>query len=142
MFDYFKYRHKLYQINRKLDKIDKLYEKDFKRLKKEKNKEEFERVLAEWSGVAAEYETEKEIVQTKYFMRIAYRLNVHSPDILNPELWEESYWGKHLSDKARFELNKAIRQEKKERREGWVQIVTLFIGLVGTFIGLVSVWNK
>jgi hypothetical protein len=84
-------------------------------------------------------------LQTKFLVKAAERtlLPVPTFDVDGPEWQEASTTGRwHLSVEARAALRRNLRVESKERWELWYRWIPLVTGLLGTLIGLVSVFKR
>ena len=140
MIDYLKYRLQLRKLNKQIWENSKHYFKKIAQAEREKKEEsDIEDIYAEWQGVNKEPEINRKILETNYLMEKAIKYNVPLPDINDNTLYDVYYEHNFLSDKGRFELNRNIRQEIKERLEIWIPYITVVIGLIGALIGLISV---
>jgi hypothetical protein len=142
MLEYFKYIIDLKKYNKKIDENDKLY-KDLIEKAKRNNKpeEDIRKISDEWRAVNIDPELDIKILETKYLIKRANKYNVPWPrnsESENYSDWQNDFGIRYLSDEGRFRLNKLIRQEKKERREGFIQLITVITGLIGAVIGLIA----
>jgi hypothetical protein len=113
MWQNIKDRMELRKLNKQLDKHDADFRKDYDKAKKEcKNKEEMQ-VLYEIYRYERHqhYEIEIEILRTKLLRKKAEKYDVPVPEFNDEEYWEKELGGYYyLSQKGRFELNRAIRR--------------------------------
>jgi hypothetical protein len=80
-----------------------------------------------------------------HYMRIARKLQIPIPPFQQESgAWMESSMrgGYYLTSVARHELRAAIRAERKARRDEWTIWVSLTVGIIGSFTGLVAVWKN
>lgn len=142
MLEYIKYIRELKKYNKEIDDNDKHYKDRIEEAKKNNKTEEDIRMISdEWRAVNQDPELNIQILETKFLIRKANKYNVPWPRTSESENWSDwqNIFGiRYLSDKGRFRLNKLIRQEKKERREGFIQLITVITGLIGAAIGLMS----
>jgi hypothetical protein len=84
-----------------------------------------------------------EAIKTRRLLRKAYSLDVpyEYPREGSP-LWEQSHqlhtW--NLTTLGYSEVRKAIRQERRDRRESAITWAGVIIGTIGSLTGLLSVW--
>ena len=66
------------------------------------------------------------------------------PESKDKELWKDLYYagGRALTSKGFWELKKLIRQEKRERREGFVVWLAALTGIIGATTGLAAVLSR
>jgi len=113
-----------------------VYRKD---TKENHPREEIDSLIAEMRSECMSYEFEIEQIKTRQLRRKASRLNLPLLSTSNREIWERTVLGDTaLTEIGRHEVEKAIRQEKGERREGFIQYTTVIIGLIGVLIGLIA----
>ena len=140
MLDYLRYKRQTHKIIKEISNNDKFYGKKIEEEKKKcTTKDEIGKLYAEWRGVNDGPETELKVAMTRYLTAKATKYNVPIPEKSNEELWEDYFGYQFLTEKGHFELNKTIRQELKERLEIWIPIITALTGLIGVFIGLISI---
>jgi hypothetical protein len=140
MFDAIKYRWKLRKLEKELSKIG----DNFAKREKGLIGEELERVeYDEWFELEPIYE-EIVALKTKRFCQIANRLMVPLPDHSDKEFWKYRSDERTLilTDKGFWELKKFIRQEKRERREGFVVWLAALTGIIGAITGLAAVLTR
>ena len=136
------YIRELKKCNKEIDDNDKHYKNRIEEAKRKKKKQEDIRLISdEWRFVNQEPELDIRMLETKYIIRKANKYNVPWPrnsESENWSDWQNSYGLRYLSDEGRSRLNKLIRQELKERREPFIQLITVITGLIGAAIGLIS----
>lgn len=137
------------RLERRLARVQRLYQKLIRETATKKNREEgeLECLLQEGSEEERMAEDELSSVGSQNLIRDARRLGIAAPDF-NGEAYEEGLnpGTYHLTRAARMELRRLIREEKKARREEWsgalkdvvIPIALAITGLIGTTIGLVS----
>lgn len=137
MFEAIKYRWKLRQLEKECNRIQGTYAKRRKGLKGKDLAELHDEEGSEMLPVIEEIDA----LKTRRFCQIANRLIVPLPDYKNKELWCNRYYGRgrNLTDKGFWELKKLIRQEKRERREGFVVWLAALTGVIGAITGLAAV---
>ena len=143
MLDIIKYRSELRKLQKKREKNRKLYGKLIDELEKaKKSRDEIYSLRHEQNDI--EYYIDEQIIQVQHKLVVhqAEKCLIPVPEYSTKDgTWEESTttgrW--RLSQTTIFELKKAIREERKARREHWQSWVTLVIGLIGALIGLLSI---
>ena len=146
--NYFSYRLKLSKYSRERERLRKLYSKDLEVAKKKNDREEIESLLSALSHEQREPEEKMNLLKTHYLLSIADRLSLPTPPITEKDgQWEQSgFSGRYfLTNKGITELRSLIRQERRERRERYefiFRLLTILTGLIGVFIGLISVLKK
>jgi hypothetical protein len=141
MIEAIKYRWQLRKLNRKYDELSRFYaEKEAEA----KSKDDREMLRAEEGSEIVPIIEEMDSLQTKRFCQLANRLLVPIPERGNEEMWCERYYGygQTLTDKGIWEIKKLIRQEKRERREGFVVWLAALTGIVGAITGLAAVLTR
>ena len=133
-----KYRRQLRELNRKYDELSRFYADEEAKAKGSRQKEE---VRAEAGSEIVPILEKIDHLQTRRFCRIANRLLVPIPDRSDKEMWSEKHYdyGHVLTGKGIWEIKKLIRQEKRERREGFAFWLTASVGIIGAFTGLAAV---
>ena len=121
MFEVIKYRWELHKLDKECNRI----EKNFEKHKKGLSGEQLELLRAEVGSEIWPVFEKIDALKTRRFRQIANRLMVPLPvskDKEDKELWKDLDYvgGRALTDKGFWELKKLIRQEKQERREGFV----------------------
>jgi hypothetical protein len=136
----------LWQAQRAKSKLDKAYGKEVEALRKASKHQEAEEKLAEWSADGRQVEDEIDEIVSQRLLKRARRLDVPIPSPLFGNLEEDEFWdrsyssgGYILTRKGRAVLRDAVRKEKRERFESKARWITLFTGIIGAAIGLVSV---
>ena len=144
MFEKTKYRWQLLKLEKECSKIQRAYAKHKKGLSGEK----LELLRAEVGSEIWPVFEKINALKTRRFRQIANRLMVPLPESKDKELWEDLHYagGRALTDKGFWELKKLIRQEKRERREGfvvWLATLSAAItGIIGATSGLVAVLSR
>lgn len=141
MIETIKYRWQLRKLNRKCDELSRFYaDKEAE----SKNNNDKEMVRAEAGSVIVPVMEEIDSLQTKRFCQLANRLLVPIPDRSNKEMWREKHYsyGRTLTDKGIWEIKKLIRQEKRERREGFIVWLAALTGIVGAITGLAAILTR
>lgn len=135
-----KYRWKLRKLEKECSRIHQIYSKHRKGL----SGNELEQLNAEESSEVWPVFEEIDQLKSRCFYQIAHRLMVPLPDEKDKELWQEqSYgWGRVLTSKGIWELKKLIRQEKRERREGFIVWLASLTGIIGAITGLAAVLTR
>jgi len=138
MLNYLKDQIEIFKFYYEIRKIDNRFEKEYREAEKEgKEFEELEILGSVWSSESRPIELRIKNILSHKLVRKANKLNVPLPDY-EDERWEGTH-KERLSDKGRFEVNKAVRQEIKDRREMWIPAITVITGLIGALIGLIAV---
>jgi hypothetical protein len=128
-------------------RLDKAYGKEAEALRKAGKHQEREEKLAEWGADGQLAEDEISEIVAERLINKARRLDVPLPpypiegDAHQYEFWEtSSITGRYiLTQKGRALVRDALGKEKRERFESKARWVTLFTGIIGAAIGLVSV---
>jgi len=138
MFEAIKYRWKLRKLEKECNRIQGIYAKHRKGLK---GKDLAVLHSEEGSEICPVLE-EIDSLKTGRFSQIANRLMVPLPDYNDKELWQDLCYSSRrvaLTSKGFWELKKLIRQEKRERREGFVVWLATLTGIIGAITGLAAV---
>jgi hypothetical protein len=147
MFEAIKYRWELRKLEKECNRITEPYDKRRKGLSSQELEDLRFEIGSELSPVLEEINA----LKTRRFRQIANRLMVPLPESKDKELWEDLWkdlhyiGGRALTDKGFWELKKLIRQEKRERREGfvvWLAALTSIAGIIGTITGLIAVLTR
>jgi hypothetical protein len=140
MFEAIKYRWELQNLEKECNRI----EKNFEERKKGLSGEQLELLHAEVSNEIWPVSEKIDALKTRRFRQIANRLMVPLPESKDKELWQNLHCigGRALTDKGFWELKKLIRQEKRERREGFVVWLAALTGIIGTLTGLAAVLTR
>lgn len=140
MFEVIKYRLELHKLDKEYNRIDKSFQKHKKGL----SGEQLELLRAEASSEIFPLLEKINALKTRRFRQIADKLMVFLPETKDKELWEDLHYagGRTLTNKGFWELNKLIRQEKRERREGFVVWLAALTGIIGAITGLVAVLSS
>lgn len=140
MFEAIKYRWKLRNLEKECNRIQGIYAKHRKGLKGKELAELHGEEGCEMLPVIEEIDG----LKTGRFCQIANRLIVPLPDYNDKELWQDKSYGSGivLTSKGFWELKKLIRQEKRERREGFVVWLATLTGIIGAITGLAAVLTR
>ena len=140
MFEAIKYRWELRKFEKEHNRIEKNFEKHGKGLSGEK----LELLRAEVGNEIWPVFEKIDSLKTRRFCQIANRLMVPLPESKDKELWKDLHYagGRALTDKGFWELKKLIRQEKRERREGFVVWLAALTGIIGATTGLAAVLSR
>lgn len=140
MFEAIKYRWELQKLDKECNRI----EKNFEKHKKGLSGEHLELLRAEVSSEIWPVFEKIDALKTRRFRQIASRLMVPLPESKDKELWKDLHYaqGRALTDKGFWELKKLIRQEKRERREGFVIWLAALTGIIGATTGLAAVLSR
>lgn len=137
MFEAIKYRWELQKLDKEYNRI----EKNFEKHKKGLSGEQLELLRAEVSSEIWPVFEKIDALKTRRFRQITNRLMVPLPESKDKELWKDLHYvgERALTDKGFWELKKLIRQEKRERREGFVVWLAALTGIIGALTGLAAV---
>lgn len=140
MIEWLKYRWRLNQLNRKVDKEEKSYSESMSKAKGE----EKQRLHAEAGSYIVPLLEEISCLKSKRLCQIANRLIVPIPKVQEKPFWEYSHYtnGYYLSTEGINEVRKRIRQERLERCELVLKWIPAFVGIIGALIGLIAVMKK
>ncbi len=141
MIETIKYRRELRKLNKRRDELERLYAKQ---KAKAKTAKEIEELGAEIGSEIDPILEEINSLQSKRFCQIAHKLLVPTPDRTNENFWCQRHYdyGYILTDKGIWEIKKLIRQEKRERREGFVIWLAALTGIIGATTGLAAVLSR
>jgi hypothetical protein len=140
-------RINIYKNKKTIRKIESEYYKDIKKIEQRKgDAKEISKIMTEISSETHWYRDNINFYESQILIRTAKKLTIPLPKYnksnINDEFWETiGDTGGILKDKGKYILTKMIRAEKKEIRDAWMSHVTIIIGLIGTLIGLISVWK-
>ena len=154
MFDWLRYKRRLYGLNRREKKLNATGERLF-----EEGQEANDPVLLDnWldEGAQRKYEDiswERKKLVTRSLLKEADELHLPRPDYSEGGAWQkdirdeaDATFGYVLTPQAMLEVRSTIRKEKRERREELESLIkisggilTILTGFVGTLIGLVAV---
>lgn len=140
MYKAIKYRWELRKLEKEYNRIDKSFKKDKKGL----SGEQLEILRGEVSSEIWPVYEKIEALKTRRFRQIANRLMIPLPESKDKELWTDLQYVEEraLTDKGFWELKKLIRQEKRERREGFVVWLAALTGIIGATTGLAAVLSR
>ena len=140
MFIFIKDRIELHKLNTKVRVLEKFYCGLAKNAEKEgKSRNEIENIYGQMFQERDPYKLDLNLLKSKILTKKASKYNVPLPDRDKKELWGTTFDDSYLTDKGRFIVNKAIREELKERLNTFTQIITVLAGLIGVLIGLITV---
>ncbi len=140
MFEVIKYRCNLRKLYNECNETENNFEKNKKGL----SGEQLELLRAEVSSEIWPVFEKIDALKTNRFRQIADRLMVPMPESKDKELWKELHYarGRALTDKGIWELKKLIRQEKRERREGFIVWLAVLTGIIGAATGMIAVIKR
>jgi len=140
MFEIIKYRWELRKLEKEYNRIHKSFEKNKKGL----SGKDVELLRSEVSDEIWPVYEKIEALKTRRFRQIANRLMVPLPESNDKELWTDLHCaeGRALTDKGFWELKKLIRQEKRERREGFIVWLAALTGIIGASTGFAAVLSR
>ncbi len=140
MFEGMKYRWQLHKLENECSRIQKQYAKYKKGLSGSKLQEVDSEEGSEIWPVLEEIDR----LKSRRLCQIADRLMVPLPDIQDKEQWKEQSYGQGrvLTSKGLWELRKLVREEKRERREGFVVWLAALTGIIGAMTGLAAVLSR
>jgi len=139
MKEYFIYRYRLNKLLLERKKTKKLYDSYINEATKG-SRERDERI-AESITFINEIDIKIRELYTDYLQNIATKLIIPIPSFNDDSIWEKpmGFLKSILTNNGIHELKKLIRLKKKEKREVTFSWITILTGLLGTFIGLISV---
>ena len=135
------------RLHKKVDDLSCAYKEETERKRKEgASREDIDEIASLYHWETRQLEDEIIRSAHRYYMRLADRLLVPTPEYDTSEggAWiesEESPGYVYLKPEALHDLRRRIRAEKQERFEGWLKWAAAITGLVGAFTGLVAVWK-
>lgn len=145
---------KLKKLERELETIEKKHSA-FQQSEKYKKMSPEGKSNEDDAYIACEYfplRDEIEDIRSRMFLKKARKLGIPYPkyyDKACEEFWTQSGFGFHyLTDKGYHEIRKAMREEKKARREAvlcWAPLITVLTGLLGviaTVLSILRYWGK
>jgi hypothetical protein len=141
MIEAVKYRWQLRKLNKKYGELSKFHAEKEAEAKSSNDKE---MLRAEAGSEIVPILEDIDSLQTKRFCQLANKLLVPIPVRSNKEMWCEKHYsyGRTLTDKGIWEIKKLIRQEKKERREGFIVWLAVLTGIIGAITGLAAVLTR
>jgi len=140
MFEGIKYRWQLRNLENECSRIQKEYAKRREGL----SGQELERIYDEESSVIWPVLEGIDSLKSRRLCYIAHASMVPLPDGKDKELWREQSYSRErvLTSKGLWELKKLIREEKRERREGFVVWLAALTGIIGAITGLAAVLSR
>ena len=147
MIEYLKEEMELQKLYAEIRKSNKLFNQKIQKLRsKNLTENELKKKAHELLNIRdgeTEFERlEIEFIKTMRLLREAHRFCIPIPDQSDGRIWKDILTRYYLTDIGKFELNRAIRQEKKERREAFLQYCMAITGLLGVLIGIISAIKK
>jgi len=144
--NYLAYRISLYKLNRQRKKEDKILGEKLKEVEKTGNREEAESVYMGESFDLQNIEEEISFLKSRYLCDKANIMSLPIPVIDGKNgSWQRSQFRENswfLTNKGITEVRKSIRDEKKENLELVGRWASIFIGVIGSIIGLMAVIRK
>lgn len=136
-------RIELHKLNKKLRKLQRLYDADIKKAEEErKSRNDIEAIIAEKYGVCREYEFDIDKIQTRYLLNKARSLYINIPEKTDEKVWLNE-WGYYiLTEHGKSLLNRKIRVQRKGKSEFLIKIITAFLMLVGVLTSLITILRK
>ncbi len=140
MFEVLKYRRQLRKLENQVARMQNSYIE----LKKKAHGDELAALIAEESSEIVPLFEEIDSIKTRRFRQIANKLMIPLPDYNNKDFWEQRYYGygQNLTTKGFWELKKLLRQEDRERREGYMVWIAALTGIIGAITGLMAIIMK
>jgi len=130
---------------RKLDESGRaaraLYSKEISKLEQGGDWRGMDSLLSLAKFEASEYEDEAEEIRSNRLIRRARRLSLPIPPKHedSDHWWESQYYGTWaLTTYGTTELRKAIRQEKKERREVWMAWGGMLVSILSLVVAIIA----
>ncbi|MFX0137097.1 MAG: hypothetical protein ACFFDN_25890 [Candidatus Hodarchaeota archaeon] len=139
MIEFLKYRYQLNKLLSERKKTKKQYDSAIEETSDKSRKRS--ELISEAMYFSDFIDFQIRELHTDYLQKVANKLIVTIPNYNEENIWEKpiGYRRPILTNKGIHELKRAIRMEKKERREVVFNWIMLLTGLIGTLIGLVSV---
>ncbi len=133
-----------------LRRFDRSYELEIRAARQKGEHQKAEMLAQEHFALRRDEQREVDRLETGYWYRQANRYHVPMPPHSDSNAWErdEQEGRSYLTNAGIHEVEKLIREKQKWRQDRWVGWVGLLVsilvalsGLVGTLIGLASVWS-
>ena len=138
-----KYRWRLKRLYAKQKKIRLFYDEALEEAKKEgKAGDDIESLHALASDEDAEVQEKIDQLITFRLLGIANKLIVPVPEHNHEKMWKECHYSlrrKVLTAKGVAKVRKAIRLERRDRRDAYVPLIAALTGVIGAITGLVAV---
>jgi hypothetical protein len=142
MFDYCRFRWKLWRNERMRRAADGEYERKLRELRARKAPESEIDELSS-GAMTDDYELDDEVheLHTDYLLAQSRRLMLERPDWKDEERWTQGIvtGRRHLTKKGISELRAAIRSERKAARETLLMWVPGITGILGLIVALVAI---
>ena len=120
-------------------KLRRSYEPDLEKLKKQGKRDEFDALESEYAYYRQELEEKQRLYNQRRLMNKAHKLYIPVPQFTadsEDNIWERGVMGQFLlTNKSLSELNRAVREELKARRDFALGWVSPFSGIIGTVVG-------
>ncbi|MCK4914512.1 MAG: hypothetical protein KAS69_07970 [Planctomycetes bacterium] len=149
MLETTKYHYCLKKLYKEQQKTSNLYSHLIVDAKnKKKPQDEIEKLRSEEMNESQIIDEKIGSLVTQRLCKKADQLMVPIPDYHDEEYWNDMCvyrQGRILTTKGVCEVKKAIRAEKRERREGFVVWMAALTGIIGAITGLVAVvavWKR
>ncbi|MBW2202065.1 MAG: hypothetical protein JRF71_14765 [Deltaproteobacteria bacterium] len=131
------------KLKRTIAKTHRAFNKQIKKARKEnKPREEIQGLISQRFGECQFEEEELKFIRSIRLIRQAEELNVPLPNFSDKKIWTRDNGSIRLTAAGRHHVTKLIRQEKKERRYPFIQIISLLIGLVGALAALMAILSN
>jgi hypothetical protein len=136
----------LRKAQRAKNNLDRNYRSKAAALRKANDQAQYEILISEWHFEGKEAEDVINALVTRSLVAKANKLDLPIPPYPKHNEQENAYWyysddgsERILTAQGRAELRDSVRREKRERFESRSRWVTLFTGIIGAAIGLVTV---
>lgn len=137
MLQLIKYWFNVYGSKKELRKIQSSYRPHLKAAKKVPDSAELERCYGEMMAESEPYELDLNHLRTSRMISVANNLDVVTPSMTDDRYWETVFSYRFLTIEGRSFLRKAIREERRARRDAWAPFISLITGLVAAATGLI-----
>lgn len=142
MINYIKYRRKLSELEKGLNKNYSDFRNELKKAKSnEASKEEIDYINSEYRFNHSQYENEMRRLTCTYFLNKARKNLIPIPDH-SSEMWEDGEYQKILTVDGINKIRTELRKNKKEAIETYMPFFTLLIGFIGALSGFFAVILK
>jgi hypothetical protein len=141
MFRYFRYRWKIWQLERAVKAAEQGTERAIQRARARNAPEEIDAIIGGSNQDVLRYKIR--VALSEYLVSEAYRLFIPLPDRDNNDLWDITDTDEHVLNRDGInELRSAIRAEKKARAERFLMWMPSIVGILGAAIGLAAILAK